>query len=183
MNAIDTLFGLLTRMGAVRYGSEPVSQLNHALQCASLAEREGAPSSLIAAALLHDVGHLTADDEGAALSGIDARHEVGGSGYLAVWFGAHVTRPVRLHVDAKRYLCATESSYFGGLSAASVRSLGLQGGPFEAAAARRFIAQPQAEEAVRLRRWDDGAKVAGAATPPLAHFRLYLEEALAERSA
>lgn len=181
MDAIETLFGLMNRMGAIRYGSEAVSQLDHALQCAALAEREGASPELIAAALLHDIGHLTADDEGAALRGVDARHEIGGSGFLAAWFGGEVTRPVRLHVDAKRYLCAVEPAYFEGLSPASVRSLALQGGPFTADEARRFIAQAQAPEAVRLRRWDDGAKVKGAATPPLGHYRLHLEEALAAR--
>lgn len=183
MGAIDTLFGLLTRMGAVRYGSEAVSQLDHALQCAALAERDGASSQLVAAALLHDIGHLTADDEGAALQGVDARHEIDGSGFLAAWFGGEVTRPVRLHVDAKRYLCAAEPGYFDGLSPASVRSLALQGGPFSEQEAGRFIAQAQAPEAVRLRRWDDGAKVLGAITPPLAHFRIHVEEALAARRA
>lgn len=183
MDAIETLFGLLNRMGAVRYGSESVSQLDHALQCAALAEREGASSQLVVAALLHDIGHLTADDEGAALQGIDARHEIDGSGFLAAWFGGEVTRPVRLHVDAKRYLCAVEPAYFEGLSPASVRSLALQGGPFSAEEAHRFIAQAQAPEAVRLRRWDDGAKVPGAGTPPLAHYRLHVEEALAARGA
>lgn len=181
MDAVDTLFDLLERMGAVRYGSEAVSQLDHALQCAVLAERDGASAFLVVAALLHDIGHLTADDEGAALKGIDARHEVAGSGYLAGWFGAEVTRPVRLHVDAKRYLCAVEQDYFAGLSPASVRSLALQGGPFAGDEARRFIAQPLAAEAVRLRRWDDGAKVPGAATPPLAHYRPFVEQALAAR--
>ncbi len=181
MDAIETLFGLMNRMGAIRYGSEAVSQLDHALQCAALAEREGASPQLVAAALLHDIGHLTADDEGASLQGIDARHEIDGSGFLAAWFGGEVTRPVRLHVDAKRYLCAVEPAYFDGLSPASVRSLALQGGPFSEEEARRFIAQAQAPEAVRLRRWDDGAKVKGAETPPLGHYRLHLEEALAAR--
>ena len=92
-----------------------------------------------------------------------------------------MTRPVRLHVDAKRYLCAVEPAYFEGLSPASVRSLTLQGGPFSEEEARRFIAQAQAPEAVRLRRWDDGAKVKGTQTPPLGHYRLHLEEALAAR--
>lgn len=181
MDGIETLFGILNRMGAVRYGFEAVSQLDHALQCAALAEREQAPNALVVAALLHDIGHLMADDEGAAARGVDARHEIDGSGYLAAWFGGEVTRPVRLHVDAKRYLCATESAYFEGLSPASVRSLALQGGPFSEEETRRFIAQPQAAEAVRLRRWDDRAKVPGAATPPLEHYRLHLEEALAAR--
>ncbi|MCX7354327.1 MAG: HD domain-containing protein [Alphaproteobacteria bacterium] len=181
MDAIETLLDLMNRMGAIRYGSEPVPQLDHALQCAALAEREGASSQLVAAALLHDIGHLTADDEGAALRGVDARHEIDGSGFLAAWFGGEVTRPVRLHVDAKRYLCAVDPAYFDGLSPASVRSLALQGGPFSAHEAQRFIAQAQASEAMRLRRWDDGAKVPGAATPPLSHYRLHLEEALAAR--
>ena len=93
---------------------------------------------------------------------------------MARWFGEDVTRPVYLHVAAKRYLTATDPAYAATLSPASALSLRLQGGPFSAEAARRFAAQPGAEAAIRLRRWDEAAKRPGAATPPLDHFRRYL---------
>lgn len=180
MGGIDALFGLFTRQGLRRY-HERVTQLDHALQAATLAEGEGASAALIAAALLHDVGHLLEGDEDAAANGIDDRHEIHGSAHLATWFGPAVTRPVRLHVDAKRYLCAVEPSYAGSLSEASVRSLALQGGPFSREDAERFLRQPHAAEAVRLRRWDEAAKRVDAPVPPLEYFRAQLERAMAER--
>ena len=179
MTAIEEIRKLFERGGGREYGGERVTQLAHALQCAAAADAAGAPAPLIVAALLHDVGHLI-HGLGArpAERGIDDRHEERGAEWLARRFGLEVTEPVRLHVDAKRYLCATEAGYFQGLSAASVRSLALQGGPFEADAAAAFIDAPYAREAVRLRRWDESAKVAGAATPDLAHFAHAIEACL-----
>ena len=176
MDAIAEIIDLFRQRGGADYGGERVSQLQHALQCAALAEGEGAPPTLVAAALLHDVGHLihTLGPRPAA-RGIDDRHERLGAEWLSQRFGAAVTEPVRLHVDAKRWLTATEPDYFATLSPASVRSLDLQGGPFAPDAAAAFIMQPHAEEAVRLRRWDEAAKVPGKATPDLAHFRRFLE--------
>jgi phosphonate degradation associated HDIG domain protein len=170
---------LLAERGAARYGGEQVSQLEHALQCAALAEADGAAPELVAAALLHDVGHLLhrhGDD--AAQRGVDDRHEQIGAGWLARGFVPAVAEPVRLHVPAKRYLCATDPAYFGALSAGSVRSLALQGGPLTPGEAVAFLAAPHAAEAVRLRRWDEAAKVPGAATPPLAQFRSLLARCL-----
>ncbi|MFN4282973.1 MAG: phosphonate degradation HD-domain oxygenase [Alphaproteobacteria bacterium] len=166
----DAIAELLRDRGRARYGAEAVSQLQHALQCAFLAEREDAPTPLIAAALLHDLGHLVADDEEAAPQGIDMRHEDVAARYLARRFPPAVVEPVRLHVAAKRYLCAVEPGYFETLSFASVRSLLLQGGAFDEAGARAYIVQPHAAEAVRLRRWDDLAKDPAMATPPLNHY-------------
>jgi [1-hydroxy-2-(trimethylamino)ethyl]phosphonate dioxygenase len=181
---IDQLLDLIATHGARQYGGERVSQEQHALQSALLAETEGVPASLVVAALFHDIGHmLHKDGENAAERGIDDRHEALGGKQLRRVFGPAVAEPVRLHVDAKRYLCASDPGYFGALSAASVRSLELQGGPFSAAEAAAFIARPYAADAVRLRRWDDTAKVAGLATPPIAHFRRHIEAALAQHAA
>jgi [1-hydroxy-2-(trimethylamino)ethyl]phosphonate dioxygenase len=179
MNPIDQIFACFDRHGGEDYGGERVHQIDHALQCAALAEGEGAASSLIAAALLHDIGHLIHDlGDSPAARGIDDRHEVLGQQFLVRWFAASVTEPVRLHVDAKRYLTATDPGYFATLSAGSVRSLELQGGPFSAEEAAAFISRPYAVDAVRLRRWDEAAKVPGKATPDLGHFRRHLDEAL-----
>ncbi len=180
---VDIIAELLRERGRARYGTEAVSQLQHALQCAALAEREDAPSSLIAAALLHDVGHLVADDEAAAPRGIDMQHEDVAARYLARWFPPALVEPVRLHVPAKRYLCAVEPGYFETLSFASVRSLLLQGGVFDEAAANGFIVQPHAADAVRLRRWDDLAKDPAAVTPPLEHYMAIVGDLIASAPA
>lgn len=177
-DGIAALGDLLRQKGEARYGEEAVSQLQHALQCAALAERAGVSKELIVAALLHDVGHLVADDEDAAPRGIDMRHEDVAARYLSPRFSAAVVEPIRLHVEAKRYLCAVEPGYFEDLSFASVRSLNLQGGVFDDADAGRFIAQPHAAEAVLLRRWDDTAKDPHAVTPPLDHFLSYVPDVL-----
>jgi [1-hydroxy-2-(trimethylamino)ethyl]phosphonate dioxygenase len=180
MNPIDLIFERFDRHGGNDYGGERVRQLEHALQCAALAEANGADAALIAASLLHDIGHLIHDlGDSPAARGIDDRHELLGREWLSRWFGEAVTEPVRLHVDAKRYLTATDAGYFATLSAGSVRSLELQGGPFTPQCAAGFIGLPFAEDAVRLRRWDEGAKVPGRATPDLMHFRRYLEANLA----
>ena len=161
------------------YGLSAINQRAHALQAAWLAEQAGCDAALITACLLHDIGHMVHDlGEDPAQRGIDDRHEALGEAWLGRWFGPEVTEPVRLHVAAKRYLCAAEPDYFAKLSADSVRSLALQGGPMSAAQAASFRALPHAEAAVRLRRFDEGAKVAGLPTPPVAHFLPYLRECI-----
>lgn len=169
---------LFAERGGAEYHGEAVSQLEHALQAAAFAEAEGASSALVAAALLHDVGHLLhTHGEGCATHGIDDAHEDLGVRFLAKAFGLTVTEPVRLHVAAKRFLCGTRPDYFARLSPASVASLALQGGPMSAEEAEAFRANPHADAAVRLREWDDRAKVVGLATPDFSHFRRHLEEA------
>lgn len=179
MNPVDSIFEIYRSEGRIDYGNERVSQTAHALQCAMRAEQDGAPAHLIAAALLHDIGHLAKPARrGASSRGPDARHEAVGSKLLSAWFGADVTEPVRWHVAAKRYLTATEPGYFEELSPGSVRSLAVQGGPFGDRQAARFIRRPYACDAIRVRRWDEQAKVPGLETPPLEHFRAHLEASL-----
>jgi phosphonate degradation associated HDIG domain protein len=177
---IDFLMKLFRDRGDAAYIGEPVSQTEHALQTAWAAEQAGAPSALIAAALLHDVGHLLHDlPEDCAQDGIDDVHEERGARWLARHFGHEVAEPVRLHVSAKRFLCATDPTYLGRLSEASLRSLHLQGGPFTEAEVLAFRHNPHAGTAIDLRRFDEQAKIAKLATPPLEHFRRYLEAARA----
>lgn len=163
--SLDEISEAMTRRGGALYGGEAVTQLAHALQCATLAEDAGCGPALITAALLHDLGHLAGegDDEESAHSEVAAR-------LLGRLFASNVTEPVRLHVSAKRYLCAVDPTYWNSLSEPSQQSLVWQGGPYAADHALRFIAQPHAQDAVRLRRWDDAAKISGLATRTLAHF-------------
>ena len=175
MDPIDRLFETLDVEGRARYGMEAINQLEHALQSALQAEQEEAGPELITAALLHDIGHLIHKLGIAAERGVDDRHEALAEKLLRRWFDDDVVLPVALHVDAKRYLCRTEPGYFDTLSPASVRSLELQGGPFSEDEADEFIRRQGGEAAVRLRRWDERAKVRDLETPPLSHFRPYVE--------
>lgn len=166
---------LFAERGSVAYAGEPVSQLEHALQCAHRAEQDGASDALVTAALLHDLGHLLIAEhqtlsQSPTMRGIDDRHQYIALPLLRGLFDVDVREPIGLHVDAKRYLCATQPDYFSKLSPDSVRSLALQGGPMDAAAATRFARLRGATDAVRLRLWDEAAKVEGLRTPPLAHF-------------
>jgi phosphonate degradation associated HDIG domain protein len=157
--------------GNLGYSGEPVTQLEHALQAAKLAEDEGAGDALITAALLHDLGHmLNLQGETPTARGIDDTHQYFAIPFLRGTFGDAVLEPIRLHVDAKRALCALEQDYFDALSEDSRRSLKLQGGIYSLAEADEFLARPYAEDAIRVRRWDDEAKVKGAVTPPLSHY-------------
>jgi phosphonate degradation associated HDIG domain protein len=174
-DVLATIHDMLEHRADGLYGLHDVTQREHALQSAWLAERDGHPPALIAAALMHDIGHLVHDlGENPAEAGIDDRHEDLGHVWLARHFGPEVSEPVRLHVAAKRYLCATEAGYVGKLSPDSVLSLSLQGGPMSAEEIHAFEALPHHAEAVQLRRYDDKAKVSGLATPPVAHFMAYV---------
>jgi phosphonate degradation associated HDIG domain protein len=171
LDTIEHITLLLGEAARHQYGGEPVSQLEHALQCAYLAQGDGAPDTLITAALLHDLGHLVHDlGDNPAAQGIDDKHEVRALHTLRRAFGDAILEPIRLHVDAKRYLCAVDERYHDGLSEASRLSLTLQGGRFDQQGARAFITQPYAREAARLRTWDDRAKTPRTPTPALDHF-------------
>lgn len=168
---LAVLADIIDGKGNSRYGLADINQRQHALQAAFLAENEGAGVALVTAALLHDIGHMVHDlGQDPAEAGIDDRHEELGHRWLIGWFGSEVTEPVRLHVAAKRYLCATDPSYFGKLSRDSVLSLSLQGGPMSAAEVAAFEALPEHQAAMRLRRWDEAAKVKGLETPGFSHF-------------
>lgn len=159
-----------------RYGLSDVNQLQHALQAAALAEADGASPATVLASLLHDVGHMIHGlGEDPAARGVDDVHEQRGADWLAERFGPEVSEPVRLHVAAKRYLCSVESDYFGKLAPDSVRSLTLQGGLMSAEEVEVFRAHPQHAEAVRLRRYDEGAKDPHARTPDFDHFLRHVE--------
>ncbi|NND17535.1 MAG: HD domain-containing protein [Silicimonas sp.] len=162
---------IFERRGAESYLGEPVTMSQHMLQGAKLAEDEGAPDELIAAALLHDIGHYTSEFGPYSPDDTeDNHHDDAGAEVLKHFFPAVVVDCVRLHVAAKRYLCATDRTYFSRLSSASVHTLKLQGGPMSAEELADFEAEPHFREAVRVRIWDEGGKDPSMATPDFAHY-------------
>lgn len=173
---MNELLALFASPAARRMYDEEVTELEHALQAAALAHADGAPDHLVAAALLHDVGHLVSDDNVPLDEDLaeDFHHERVGARYLARWFGPEVTAPVALHVAAKRYLCAVEPGYLDDLSPSSARSLALQGGPMSPAEVEAFERLAHHDAATLVRRWDDRAKVAGLAVADLADYRSLL---------
>ena len=183
METADEVMGLFAGRGGGAYFGESVSMLEHMLQAAHFAEREAAPPELVLAALLHDVGHfLEPVPEDIAEWHSDAKHEELGGRWLAKRFGPAVSDPVRLHVPAKRYLCATDPGYFAKLSPASVITLKLQGGPMSPAEVQAFEHEPYFREAVRVRTWDDEGKVPDLATRELGSYRAMIEAVATRRS-
>jgi gamma-butyrobetaine dioxygenase len=193
---VDQLAKLFAEQGESEYLGEAVTQAEHMFQAAACAEQSGASNALIAAALLHDVGHLfqstgnntsantnTGEISGRDLmdTGTDNRHSHTGADWLAAWFPEAVTEPVRLHVAAKRYLCAVEPGYFDQLSEASVFTLSVQGGPMSDAEVAEFEAGPYAQDAVTLRRWDEAAKDPDAQVPAFDHYRTLLADLVVTR--
>lgn len=172
----DNIFALFAERGDSHY-DDAVTQTQHAAQCAALAAAENADDAMIIAALLHDLGHLVVDEHNGNRDFLDGdeKHQVVAATILGRWFPPAITAPIALHVAAKRYLVATDPSYASGLSPASVESLRVQGGPMNPDDIAKFRRLHYADEACRLRRWDDAAKVADRRVPPLEHYRETLE--------
>jgi phosphonate degradation associated HDIG domain protein len=182
--SLSDIRSLFEQYGNLAYSGEPVSQLEHALQSGALAEEAGADDELVAAAFLHDLGHLlNLQGETPTERGIDDLHQYFALPFLRPVLSDAVLEPIRLHVDAKRCLCAIDAEYFGQLSADSVRSLELQGGIFSKDEAAAFLQKPYAEDALRLRKWDDLAKVENRVTPDLGHYMSVVERAMRKHAA
>jgi predicted HD phosphohydrolase len=178
-NIVDFILQLFAKRGAEEYMGEPVSMAQHMEQSAACAVVHGADDELIIAALLHDIGHFVGDFPIDALeNGIDNLHEDAGAQFLAPYFPAAVTEPIRLHVAAKKYLCAADTSYMQRLSAASIQSLEVQGGPMNETEIDEFESNPYYQLAVKVRIYDDDGKVAGLDIKPVAAYRDKLESLL-----
>lgn len=176
---VQQLLDLLSAKGNDAYFGEEVSVLEHSLQCAHFAEQSHATPATITAALLHDVGHILHGlPEDIARYGKDGQHEEIAAAYLSQWFDEDVTETVRLHVAAKRYLCATDPSYISKLSPSSIESLQIQGSVMSREEANAFDALPNAKLAIQLRRWDEEAKIPAWKVPGLAHYLPILRAAL-----
>ena len=179
--SIHEIVQLLGSRATTWYGQEAVSQLDHALQCAHLAELANEVPDTVVAALLHDLGHMLRAERAAvpdqdALPAKDDLHQFVALPFLRSLFPDAVLEPIKLHVDAKRYLCAVDALYWDALSPASKHSLELQGGRFDDGQVRAFEDLPFYAEAVRLRRYDDLAKVPGQPTPALAHYAALMQQ-------
>jgi predicted HD phosphohydrolase len=155
--------------GHMPYGDTPVTHLQHALQCAALAEQAGASAALITAGLLHDLGHIIGRSPDAPLLDLEGKHHYFVLPFLRGLFGPEVLEPIRLHVEAGRYLCFLETGYAQRLPEPVLAQI-TRGGDFDAQQATEFGALPWAPEAIRLRRWDDAACTPGMDTPPLGYF-------------
>ena len=182
MKTSDTIVQLFKTRGDSEYGGEAVTQLEHALQCAALAAEVNEKPSLIVAALLHDIGHLLHDlPDDAPEQGVDDHHENSGNRFLQLHFNADVCEPVKLHVAAKRYLCAVDSEYEPRLSRPSLISLQLQGGRMSAEEVHAFEGNPYYRDAVTLRKWDDQGKIQNLEVPGIESYVPLIEQLANEK--
>ncbi len=180
---VDFIGNIFLRRGADSYLGEDVTMSEHMLQGAQLAEQSGASDEVVAAILLHDIGHYTSEfPEDSLEKGINNYHDEAGAAVLQSWFPALVTDCVKYHVAAKRYLCAIDPDYFAKLSDASVHTLKLQGGPMSAEEVRDFEQLRHRKEIVQVRLWDDEGKVAGVETPDFAYYAPLLQRVVDQHS-
>ena len=168
---VGKLFEFINQRGQSNY-DESVTQIQHALQCAQLAEEREFSQSVVASALMHDIGHLLVDEHDAQTSFLDQdmNHEDVGGDLLDRWFPKQITDPIRLHVAAKRYLCSTDATYYDQLSEASKRSFRLQGGKLSAAEQDKLEQNPHLKLALELRRLDDLGKQPDKLVRPIEQF-------------
>ena len=183
-NIVAHLSLIFKHSGSQAYLGEPVTMAQHMLQAASLAEHQGHSKVVVAAALLHDIGHFTSDFGSFSIADIhDRQHEIYGAKVLVPFFPQSVPQCVRHHVSAKRYLCTTREEYFSQLSAASVHSLKLQGGPMSAQEVTEFEANPHLQEIIQVRLVDDGGKETNLKTHSFSDFEHLLQELVDEHCA
>lgn len=170
---MDTIEKLFAQGGEGAYFGEPITQVEHALQSAYLAEQAGADDETIVAALLHDIGHLLPPEsaEGYMDGYGTVDHEKLGADFLrARGFPEKVAQLIEHHVNAKRYLVFKNPKYFARLSEASLKTLEFQGGPMSEAEAATFEANPYFKGILQMRTWDEQAKIPDLATPSMEYY-------------
>ena len=171
-NIVDYIADVFERRGAESYLGEKVSMAQHMLQAAQQAERSQADPELIVAALLHDIGHFSNEiPDNVLMKGSNNYHEEAGANFLADYFPLSVTEPIRQHVAAKRYLCATDPEYLSRLSEASVYTLKVQGGPMNPDEVAEFEKSPYLDSCIKVRVWDDAGKDPDKSHPDFSHYR------------
>ena len=187
---VERVMAMLAEAGEHSYGGEAVTQLEHALQAATLAQLQGHDEEFVVACLLHDLGHLT--DEAQEVLDVDAatdadgslrarqrsealEHGAEGAAFLEGVASERIRYLIAGHAAAKRYLCTTDPSYYDRLSPVSKRTMADQGGLMSPEEVASFAANPWAADLVALRRFDDAAKEPGMATPRLEAFRPLVE--------
>ena len=171
-NIVDYLAEIFVRRGAESYLGEKVSMAQHMLQAAQQAELSQADPALIVATLLHDIGHYSNEiPDSALMQGMDNYHQEAGANFLANYFPPAVTEPIRQHVATKRYLCAKDPEYYSQLSAASVFTLEVQGGPMNAEEVAEFEKSPHLDDCIKVRVWDDAGKDPDKSHPDFSHYR------------
>jgi len=180
--SVDRIFQLFQKHGCGDYIGEEISQLEHALQAADLAQRSGLGQEATIAALLHDVGHLLGMDDPSSARmedcGVVDHEKLGGQWLQSLGFSQKVCDLVARHVDGKRYLCAVRKDYHKTLSEASKTTLRHQGGPMTAEEANAFEKEELHKIIVAMRHWDEAAKVKGKEVPSLETYRELIEKNL-----
>ena len=175
-NIVNHIEEIFNRRGAESYLGEDVTMSQHMLQAAQCAKKSGADDSLIVAALLHDIGHYQNEiPETALAKGKNNYHEEAGANFLEDYFPLSVVEPIRQHVATKRYLCAVRPEYFELLSAASIDTLNLQGGPMTSEEVIEFEKNDYLEECIKLRYWDEDAKDSNRICPSFSYYRALIE--------
>jgi phosphonate degradation associated HDIG domain protein len=177
----DEIFEMYSNYGGGEYAGEKVSQLEHMVQAAQLAEEEGYDEEVILAAFLHDIGHISEAAASASSASSDPRrmgafgikdHEAIGAEFLREkGFSKKVARLVESHVEAKRYLTVKDPAYYARLSEASKRTLEYQGGPMTEEEALAFEQYPLFDLIIKMRLWDEEAKIANKPLPDLERYR------------
>lgn len=178
---METIAHLFAQSGQDAYYGEPVTQLEHALQCAQLAEQAGADEETVVAAFLHDMGHLLPVEsaEGYMDGYGTVDHERLGADFLRQrGFSEKVAQLIEHHVNAKRYLVYKKPEYFARLSEASLKTLEFQGGPMTPDEAAEFEKNPYFREILQVRGWDEQAKIPGLPTPDMTYYLAMSEQIL-----
>lgn len=175
------LLALFERHGARDYiGEEGITQTEHALQCAWAAKEANEAPAMIIAGLVHDIGHLLAFEPGGdqlpllGSFGVEDHEKLGAAWLRHRRVSDYICALVGNHVLSKRYLITKNVMALTELSAASQATLTYQGGLLTAAEMEAFEQDPYFAASLRLRQYDNAAKIPNLRTPSLGYMLSYL---------